>query len=173
VPWVRGARFARRIVLTVTGVVVLAVGVVLLAAPGPGFLVIALGFGILSVEYDWARRYFERARRKAADLAAAAAENVLSTAFTIVFAVGTVAAGIVWLVVDRLPASGPWTGGSLILSGLVILATILVSLWQASRAKAAGASIPAEEHPGGAEEQTLDAEQRAGDARISRPGGTR
>jgi uncharacterized protein (TIGR02611 family) len=141
---VRGARLARRIALTVLGVAVLVVGVVLLAAPGPGFLVIALGFFILSVEYDWARRRFEYARKKAADLADQAAASILSTTFTIVFALGTLAAGIVWIVVPDLPASGPWTGGSLVFSGLVILSTILVSLWQAARARAAGEPTPAE-----------------------------
>ncbi len=140
----RGARLVRRIVLTVVGVAVLSVGVVLLAAPGPGFLVIALGFFILSVEYDWARRRFEYARRKAADLADQAAASRLSTTFTIVFALGTVAAGIIWIVRTDLPASGPWTGGSLIFSGLVILATIIVSLEQARRARAAGQPTPAE-----------------------------
>lgn len=140
----RGWRLVRRVVLTLVGVAVLGVGVVLLAAPGPGFLVIALGFFILSLEYTWARRRFESARRQAADLADRAAASVASTTFTIVFALGTVAAGIVWIVVTDLPAAGPWTGGSLIFSGLVILSTILVSLWQAARARAAGEPTPAE-----------------------------
>jgi Putative transmembrane protein (PGPGW) len=140
----RGVRLGRRILLTVLGVAVLGVGVVLLAAPGPGFLVIALGFFILSIEYDWARRRFEYARKKAADLADQAAASVLSTTFTIIFALGTIAAGIVWIIVTDLPASGPWAGGSLIFSGLVILSTILVSLRQAARARAAGEPTPAD-----------------------------
>ncbi len=55
--------------MTVLGLAVLGLGVALLALPGPGVLVIALGFLILSTEYDWARRRFEIARDKAADLA--------------------------------------------------------------------------------------------------------
>lgn len=133
-----GGRLIRRVVLTLVGAAVLGVGVVLLAAPGPGFLVIALGFFILSLEYEWARRRFESARRQATDLADKAAANRLSTAFTILFALGAMAAGAVWIAVDGLPASGPWTGGSLIFSGLVIMATILVSLRQAASARAAG-----------------------------------
>ena len=45
--------------MTVVGVAVLALGIALLALPGPGVLVIALGFFILSSEYEWARRRFE------------------------------------------------------------------------------------------------------------------
>ncbi|WP_239395472.1 PGPGW domain-containing protein, partial [Frankia sp. CiP3] len=65
----RGVRLVRRIAVTTAGVSVLGVGVALLALPGPGFLVIALGFFILSLEYEWARRRFDKARKKAADLA--------------------------------------------------------------------------------------------------------
>ncbi|SNQ48007.1 putative transmembrane protein (PGPGW) [Frankia canadensis] len=140
----RSAHLLRRIALTVLGVAILGVGVAMLALPGPGFLVIALGFFVLSLEYEWARRRFEQARRKAADLADQAAANALSSAFTIVFGIGMVSAGVAWIVVDSLPASSPWTGGSLIFSGLVVLSTMIVSLWQARQARLAGEPTPAE-----------------------------
>jgi TRAP-type C4-dicarboxylate transport system permease small subunit len=38
-------------------------------------------------------------------------------------------------VVETLPASGWWTGGSLIAGGLIALATIVVSLVQARRTR--------------------------------------
>ncbi|WP_035920458.1 PGPGW domain-containing protein [Frankia sp. QA3] len=140
----QSARLLRRIALTVLGLVVLGVGIAMLVLPGPGFLVVALGFFILSLEYEWARSRFERARRKAADLADQAAANRFSSAFTILFGLGMIAAGIAWIVVDTLPASSPWTGGSLIFSGLVVLATMIVSLWQAKQARDAGLPTPAE-----------------------------
>ncbi|WP_131746391.1 PGPGW domain-containing protein [Frankia sp. Cppng1_Ct_nod] len=140
----RGARLVRRIMVTTVGMAVLGVGVALLALPGPGFLVIALGFFILSLEYAWARRQFEQARQKAADLADQAAAGVWSSAFTIMFGLGMIAMGVAWIIVDTLPFSSPWTGGSLILGGLVILATILFSLWQAKQARDAGRPTPAE-----------------------------
>nr|WP_322752284.1 PGPGW domain-containing protein [Frankia sp. Cas3] len=136
----RSARLVRRIVVTVLGVGVLGVGVALLALPGPGFLIVALGFFILSLEYPWARRRFERARQKAADLADQAAAAVWSSVFTIVFGLAMVAAGVAWIVVEALPFSSPWTGGSLIFGGLVILITMLVSLWQARPVRDAGRS---------------------------------
>jgi hypothetical protein len=49
-------RLLRRIAVTVVGTVILAVGVVLLVAPGPGLLVIALALAVFAVEYEWARR---------------------------------------------------------------------------------------------------------------------
>lgn len=140
----RSARLARRIVLTLLGVAVLGLGIAMLALPGPGFLVVALGFFILSAEYDWARHRFEQARRKAADLADQAAANALSSTFTIFFGLCMIAAGMAWIVVDTLPGSSPWSGGSLVFSGLVVLSTMIVSLWQARQARAAGLPTPAE-----------------------------
>jgi uncharacterized protein (TIGR02611 family) len=139
-----GARLARRIVVTAVGIAVLGVGVALLVLPGPGFLVIALGFFILATEYDWARRRFDAARRKAADLADQAAANKVSSTFTILFALGMMAAGVAWGSVSALPFSTWWTGATLIGSGLIVLITILVSLRQASQAKSEGRMTDAE-----------------------------
>ncbi|HEX4019406.1 MAG TPA: PGPGW domain-containing protein [Frankiaceae bacterium] len=131
------ARAARRVVVTVFGAAVLGLGIVLLALPGPGVLVIALGFLILSTEYDWARRRFEYARRKAADLADQAVAKPWSTALSILAALGLVALGIALGTVSALPFSSWWTGGSLIFGGVAALATIVVSLRQAKSAQAA------------------------------------
>ena len=49
-------RLAWRIAITVVGVLVIAGGVVLLPLPGPGWLVIFAGIGVLGTEYVWARR---------------------------------------------------------------------------------------------------------------------
>jgi hypothetical protein len=137
-------RILRRILLTALGVAILALGVALLVLPGPGFIVVALGFFVLSLEYEWARRRFETARRKAADLADVAAARTWATAGSVLFGLGMIAAGVLWIVRDSLPFSSPWTGGSLIFGGLVVLSTIIVSLWQARRARESGEPTPAE-----------------------------
>jgi uncharacterized protein (TIGR02611 family) len=49
-------RVAWRVGVTVVGVAVIAGGVVLLPLPGPGWLVIFAGLGILATEYAWAAR---------------------------------------------------------------------------------------------------------------------
>lgn len=129
-------RLVRRVVVTVVGVAVLGLGVVLLVLPGPGVLVIALGFLILSTEYEWARRRFESARQKAAELAQQAVAKPWSTVLSILAALALIAIGIVWGAITSLPFSSWWVGGSLIFGGLVALATIIVSLRQARQRQA-------------------------------------
>jgi uncharacterized protein (TIGR02611 family) len=46
--------------VTVVGLVVVAVGIVLLPLPGPGWLIIFAGFGVLATEYPWAGRVLRR-----------------------------------------------------------------------------------------------------------------
>jgi uncharacterized protein (TIGR02611 family) len=58
-----GIRTARRVVVGVVGVTVLVVGVALLVLPGPAFIVLPIGLGILAIEFEWARRLLQRARR--------------------------------------------------------------------------------------------------------------
>lgn len=68
-----GVRTARRVVVGIVGVTVLCVGVVLLALPGPGVVVIAAGLGILSIEFAFARqwlKYVQARAESAADKAA-------------------------------------------------------------------------------------------------------
>jgi uncharacterized protein (TIGR02611 family) len=59
----QGVRAVRRLVVAVIGLTVLAVGLALLVLPGPAFVVIPIGLGILAVEFEWARRLMRRARR--------------------------------------------------------------------------------------------------------------
>ncbi len=61
---------ARRTGIAVIGGSVLLLGLLLVVLPGPAFLVIPLGLGILALEFRWARRLRDRARRAARDGAA-------------------------------------------------------------------------------------------------------
>lgn len=54
---------ARKIGVTVAGIILLAVGALLLVLPGPGILVIILGLIVLSWEYEWAKHHLHKARR--------------------------------------------------------------------------------------------------------------
>jgi tellurite resistance protein TerC len=49
-------RLARKALVAVVGVSVLAFGVALIVLPGPAVVVIPLGLGILAKEFLWARR---------------------------------------------------------------------------------------------------------------------
>jgi uncharacterized protein (TIGR02611 family) len=65
-------RLARRIVIAVVGATVLAVGCAMLVLPGPAFIVIPIGLGILGLEFAWARRWLKAAKEKAEAAVAAA-----------------------------------------------------------------------------------------------------
>jgi uncharacterized protein (TIGR02611 family) len=60
----RLGRLARRIGVTIAGIAVIAIGIVLLPLPGPGWLIIFAGLGILGTEYTWARRLLAAVRRQ-------------------------------------------------------------------------------------------------------------
>jgi tellurite resistance protein TerC len=57
-------RQAKRIIVIVVGSTVLLVGVAMIALPGPAFIVIPLGLGILATELVWARRLLDRIKSK-------------------------------------------------------------------------------------------------------------
>jgi uncharacterized protein (TIGR02611 family) len=53
-----------RVGVGVIGALIIAVGIVLIPAPGPGWLIVFAGLGVLSTEFAWARRVLHFARRK-------------------------------------------------------------------------------------------------------------
>lgn len=59
----RVGRVLWRIGVTVLGVLVVAIGIVLLPLPGPGWVIIFGGLGILATEYAWAARLLRWVRR--------------------------------------------------------------------------------------------------------------
>ena len=69
----------RRIIIAVVGLTVLLIGIVLIVAPGPAFIVIPAGLAILSLEFAWARHWLRKLResisRRNADSLAERAEN--------------------------------------------------------------------------------------------------
>jgi len=58
-------RLAKRIAIGIVGGSVLVVGVLMIVLPGPAFVVIPVGLGILSLEFAWARRWLGRIRERA------------------------------------------------------------------------------------------------------------
>lgn len=59
----------KRIAVGVIGGVVTVVGVVALVAPGPGWLIIFAGLGILATEFAWAALVLEKAKKSATQVA--------------------------------------------------------------------------------------------------------
>jgi uncharacterized protein (TIGR02611 family) len=58
-------RNGKRIAVSVTGLVLLAAGLVMMVLPGPGVLVIIAGLAVLATEYVWAQRALNYAKEKA------------------------------------------------------------------------------------------------------------
>jgi uncharacterized protein (TIGR02611 family) len=56
----QGIRHARRLIVLVIGLTVLAIGIALIVLPGPAFIVIPIGLAILGTEFVWARRLLQR-----------------------------------------------------------------------------------------------------------------
>jgi tellurite resistance protein TerC len=69
-------RIARRVVVFVVGMTVLLVGIIFIVTPGPAFVVIPAGLGILAIEFAWARRWLHHAR----DLAKKGVQSVTPSA---------------------------------------------------------------------------------------------
>lgn len=51
-----GGRLTWRIGVTIVGVAIIVGGIILLPLPGPGWLIIFAGLGLLGTEYEWAKR---------------------------------------------------------------------------------------------------------------------
>jgi uncharacterized protein (TIGR02611 family) len=60
----RRADFAYRLVVAVVGLAVLALGILAIPYPGPGWAIVFVGLGILATEFDWARRLLSYAKKR-------------------------------------------------------------------------------------------------------------
>jgi uncharacterized protein (TIGR02611 family) len=83
------------------GLAVLAVGVAMLALPGPAFVVIPIGLAILSLEFAWAEHLLEKAlikgeeaRQKAAE--ATPLQKALSAAAVVLGIAAALTAALLW-----------------------------------------------------------------------------
>ena len=65
-------RIAKRIAVSIVGFTVLAIGIAMIVLPGPAFVVIPVGLGILGLEFAWARRWLKTVKDKAEAAMAAA-----------------------------------------------------------------------------------------------------
>lgn len=58
----------RRVFRVVAGFTLLLAGLVMVVTPGPGWLVILLGLGLLAAEFVWARRLMDRIKQEGGKL---------------------------------------------------------------------------------------------------------
>ena len=131
-------RLVKRFAVTILGVALLAVGLAMMVLPGPGILGIVAGLAVLATEYVWARTLLVRARKQAEAVQEAAVASPVRTTGSLLFAVGLVAVGVLMLVVDDLAwpvleslldkVWGPVTGAVLVVTGLILLTTTVLTL---------------------------------------------
>ena len=126
-------RLLRRIAITVAGTVIVAVGAVLLVAPGPGLVVIALGLAVFAVEYRWARRHLAAVQARARSAALPRRPAAWLRPAPSCSASGALALGAVLVLTDLLPFSGVATGVSVAIGGLTVLATMAYSVRESRR----------------------------------------
>lgn len=63
-PLVITYKWARRIAITVVGFTVLLIGICMIVLPGPAFVVIPVGLGILGLEFAWARHWLHKVKER-------------------------------------------------------------------------------------------------------------
>lgn len=61
---VKTKKQARRLIIAVVGLTVLAIGIAMILLPGPAFIMIPLGLGILATEFVWARVLLNKIKDK-------------------------------------------------------------------------------------------------------------
>jgi Putative transmembrane protein (PGPGW) len=123
----------KRLIIVGVGVVLLAVGTLLLVLPGPGLLLVLAGLITLASEFPALERYVNPVRSRALRAAEESVSSPWRIAGSVTAGLLLIAAGIVWGIVPSLPLAGWGTGTSLILSGLVLLGLLV---WSHRRARA-------------------------------------
>ena len=88
------ARSSRRIAVSVIGGALVLAGVAMLVLPGPGIVVLALGFAVLGTEYAWASLALERTRRLAGEAGRVARGRAVAAGRTSRHAIRSVARGM-------------------------------------------------------------------------------
>lgn len=156
-------RLLRRIAVTAVGTVILVAGVILLVAPGPGLVVIAVALGVFAIEYEWARRHLTIVRKHARSAARQAAASRAATFCAVLFGVGAVGLGAVLIFTDMLPFSGAGTGAGAAIAGVTVLVTVAYSVWGLRSAGMADEDDRAQPATSG--------EEPGGPAGNQRPGG--
>lgn len=62
--FIKSIKQAKRLIIAIAGFTVMLIGIAMIVLPGPGLMVIAIGLGILSIEFIWARRVLNSVKSK-------------------------------------------------------------------------------------------------------------
>jgi uncharacterized protein (TIGR02611 family) len=90
-----------RITFAVLGTALILVGLALVPLPGPGWLIVAIGVGMLALEFDRAERMLEQILQKLENVADAATDaplwqKVIGASLTVLATAAGIAAILLW-----------------------------------------------------------------------------
>ncbi len=123
VAWVRWiAQSVKRLVVLVVGIAFLGAGFAMIPLPGPGFLVILIGFIVLATEFVWAERALDRVRGRAAAADGALNEQRISGSIEAVTGVALIIGGGFTVVIFD---SHRVLGASVVFAGICGLVVLL------------------------------------------------
>lgn len=128
----------KRSIVTVVGVLIVALGFALMVLPGPGILLVVIGLAVLATEYAWARDLLGTAKEKAVKAQEEAVASPWRTGATVLFALGMIATGVAMIVVDDVSWPvwdglldsfwKPLTGGIVIVTSVILLTTTALAI---------------------------------------------
>lgn len=107
------------------GALLLVAGIALLVLPGPGFLLIAAGLGLLATRFDWAKKPLDYAKGKANQGVEQVRRSKLQAAAALLCAAALVVVGVLVIAGVDLPFLNGLTAAMLILSGLILVGTVV------------------------------------------------
>jgi uncharacterized protein (TIGR02611 family) len=121
--WLRWiAQSVKRLVVLVVGIAFLGAGFAMIPLPGPGFLVIFIGFVVLATEFVWAERALDRVRGRAAAAAGALNEQRIARAIAAVTGIALIIGGGFTVVIFD---SHRLLGASVVFAGICGLIVLL------------------------------------------------
>ncbi|MET3805763.1 uncharacterized protein (TIGR02611 family) [Nakamurella sp. UYEF19] len=121
----------KRAVVAVLGVALLLIGIALLVLPGPGFLLIAAALALLATQFEWAKKPLDYAWDKAQVGIEEVGRSKFRTSLSVLAALSLVVVGVLDLTGVNVPWVNALTASMLILSGLILVGTIVYALHRA------------------------------------------
>jgi uncharacterized protein (TIGR02611 family) len=123
-------RTVKTVVVAVLGGLLTLAGIALLVLPGPGFVLVAAGLAVLATRFSWAKKPLDYAKDKAQEGIEEVGKSPWRAAAAVVAALVLVALGVLALIGVDLPLMNALTAVVLIISGLVLIGTVVFARHQ-------------------------------------------
>jgi uncharacterized protein (TIGR02611 family) len=115
----------KTVAIAVVGGLITLAGIAMLVLPGPGFVVVAAGLAVLATRFEWARKPLDYAKVKARQGVAEVAGSTFRTALAAAGGLAMVLVGVLRLAGVQIPLMAPVTAAFVVVSGLIVLGTVV------------------------------------------------